>query len=94
MDDAQTKELFWGLVLMFHAACMQHLGKTANPTTGKVERNLNQAQISIDLLEMLSRRTAGNLSEDESRLLARTLQELKLNYVDETLKDQGSQATS
>ena len=92
MSKKQLPKLL-AFILLPAVLCAQEV-RVAKVTSGKVERNLNQAQISIDLLEMLSRRTAGNLSEDESRLLARTLQELKLNYVDETLKDQGSQATS
>jgi hypothetical protein len=40
----------------------------------------------IDTLEMLENRTKGNLSQDESRMLAQMLQELRLNYVDEAQK--------
>jgi len=80
--------LFAGLVLMFHAAAMQQMGKVKNPATDKIERNLEQAQTSIDMLDMLSRKTKGHVSEDEEQLLKRLSQELKLNYVDEMAKDQ------
>ncbi len=59
-----------------------------NPITDKIERDLQQAQISIDILDMLAEKTKGNLSEEESRLLKGILQELKLNYVDESTKEQ------
>jgi ribosome recycling factor len=80
--------LFSGLVMMFHSAAMQNLGKIKNPATDKVEQNLEQAQAMIDMLDMLSKKTKGNLSEDESRFLSNVLQELKLNYVDEVAKQQ------
>jgi len=40
----------------------------------------------IDLLDMLSTKTKGNLSEDEDKFLTNVLRELKLNYVDEKSK--------
>jgi hypothetical protein len=85
-----TKEkhqiLFSQLVLMFHAAAMQQMGKLKNPVTDKVERDLAAAQSSIDLLDMIKEKTEGNLSQEENRLLVEVLKELKLNYVDEMNK--------
>jgi len=78
--------LFARLVLMLHAAAMQHLGKVRNPLTDRVERDLPAAQGMIDTLEMLEARTKGNLAADEGRMLAQVLQELRLNYVDEAAK--------
>jgi hypothetical protein len=80
--------LFTALVMMFHSAGMQNLGKIKNPVTEKVEQNLEQAQAMIDMLDMLYRKMKGNLSEDESKFLSNVLQELKLNYVDEAAKQQ------
>jgi hypothetical protein len=80
--------LFMGLVLMFHAAAMQHMGKTKNPISDKVERNLEQAQFVIDTLDALVVKTKGNLADEESRFLTNVVKELKLNYVEELAKDQ------
>jgi len=88
MDDRHAEALFASLVLTFQAAAMQHLGKVKNPATDTVERDLQQAQMVIDLLDMLAVKTRGRLSDQESALLSRTAQELKLNYVDEVAKDQ------
>lgn len=76
------------LLLMFQTAALQQMGKLKHPLTDKIERDLSQAQISIDMLEMLHRKMKGNLTHDEDRLFSTILQELKLNYVDETMKDQ------
>lgn len=88
MDDQRREALFASLVLSLHAAAMQHLGKVKDPATDTVKRDLEQAQMVIDLLDMLAEKTKNNLSANESTFLARTVQELKLNYVDEVAKDQ------
>ena len=85
-DDKQNSELFQGLVISLAAATMQHLGKTLSPVTNKIEKNLPAAQSTIDMLDMLSAKTQGNLSEPEAKLLKGVLAELKMNYV-ETLNE-------
>jgi hypothetical protein len=86
--DANDKNqfLFTQLVLMFHTATMHQLGKLKNPVTGAVERDLEAAQNSIDILDMLKEKTRGNLGDQENRFLTTVVQELKLNYVDEANK--------
>lgn len=82
------------LVLMFQTAALQQMGKIKNPFTDKIEQDLPQAQISIDMLEMLHGKMKGNLSQEEDRLFSTVLQELKLNYVDETVKSKQSSTNS
>jgi hypothetical protein len=82
----KNRILFLGLVQSLSASVWAHLGKQQNPLTGKIERNLREASFTIDLLEMLSAKTEGNLEADERRILENTIAELKLNYVDEKLK--------
>ncbi len=87
MDQKEKHQLlFTHLVISLHSATMQQLGKLKHPLTGAVERDLNGAQGTIDMLEMLKEKTKGNLAEDESRLLTQVLHELRLNYVDEMNK--------
>lgn len=81
------KDLFLGLVHSFQAAAMQQMGKIMNPFTEKMERDLRQARLSIDMLEMLQERTSGNLTGEESRFLTHVLTELRLNYVAEVDED-------
>ena len=88
MTDAEKKidANFFHLVLSLQVAAMQQMGKIASPVTGKVERNLDQAQASKDILSMLSEKTQNNLSEQEKELLDRVLFELRMNYVEESKK--------
>ena len=85
MDEAEkNKVLFTQLVIMFHAATMQQLGKVKHPVTGIVGKDLPAAQATIDILDMLHARTKGNLSGEEDQLLTEILQDLKLGYVQES----------
>ena len=88
------KDLFLGLVHSFQAAAMQQMGKIMNPFTEKMERDLKQARLSIDMLEMLQERTSGNLTGEESRFLTHVLTELRLNYVAELDEDKKQAAAS
>jgi PIN domain nuclease of toxin-antitoxin system len=79
-------QMFLYVVSSFEMAAMQGLGKINNPVTGKVERNMEQAQFAIDVLDMFKDKTTGNLDEYESRFLDTVTSQLKLNYVDELNK--------
>jgi len=85
-EEAKLNMYFMSLVLSLSQAAMQQMGKIANPFTGKIERNLEQAKVTIDMLEMLKEKTKGNLVKEEERLISDTLATLQLNYVDETKK--------
>ena len=84
----KSSSMFFSLVFTFQAAAMQQMGKLKNPISDKIERDLQQAQLSIDMIDMLEEKTRGNLTEDESKFMKGVLQELKLNYVDEMAKEQ------
>ena len=74
---------FMQVVAMFQFAAMQQMGKLTNPVSGEMEQDLEQARVSIDLLEMLQRKTQGNRTDAEEELLGKILFELRMNYVDE-----------
>ena len=89
MDHSEKNEiLLTQVVFMFQTAAMQQMGKLKNPLSDKVEKNLEQAQMSIDILEMFHQKMKGNLAESENRMFNDVLRELKLNYVDEVTRDQ------
>jgi len=92
MDYTKKDEmLLIQLILMFQTAALQHMGKLKNPMTDKIEQDLPQAQISIDILDLLHKKMKNNLTNDEERMFTTVLQELKLNFVDELNKAQKSQ---
>lgn len=84
----QTRSaLFLNLILSFQTAAMQQMGKLKNPLTDKIERDLLQARMSIDMIEMIKTKTQGNLSKEESGFISHVLRELQLNYIDEFEND-------
>lgn len=90
--EQKQQALFMQLVLMFQQAAWSHLGKVPNPMTQKIERDLEQARMSIDMIDMLKTRTQGNLQDEEVQMLDHVLRELRLNYVDELDKDKKEKA--
>ncbi len=82
----KNEMLFFQLISMFHGGAMQHMGKIKNPVSDKIEKDLEQARMSIDVLSLLKEKTKNNLSEQEIKFLDTVLQELQLNYVDEIAK--------
>jgi hypothetical protein len=93
MTADKNASLLFSLIMTFQGAAMQQMGKIKNPISDKIERDLQQAQLSIDIIGMLEEKTRGNLSEDETKFLKGVLQELKLNYVDEMTKEPQSSET-
>ena len=79
----QIKADFNNLVSSFYIAGWQQLGKMANALTGKLEKNLDQAKYSIDMLVMLRDKTKGNLNKEEENLINQTVANLQMNYVEE-----------
>ena len=83
----KNDQLFIQLLYIFHASAMQSLGKIKSPITGKIERNLEQAKQSIEMLEMLKEKTASNLNPELSKALESFLSEVRLNFVEESNKN-------
>ena len=80
-DDKKLFEaLFHQMVFSLNEATMMNLGKIVNPASGNTERNLLQAQNSLDLLRMLKDKTRNNLNEHESQLIDQAIMGLQVNY--------------
>lgn len=77
-----NKVLFMHLVSMLAMSAIQQMGKLVDPHTGKAEINLEAAQATIDMLDMLFTKTKNNLDADEEKLMKDTLASLKINFVE------------
>lgn len=75
---------FMALVQNFQHLAWAGLGKVANPGQMDTKVDLEQAHWAIDMLEMIQRRTKGNLAPEEDRELAQVLHMLRMNYVEES----------
>ena len=91
MDEEIEKAQFLQLVFGLQSSAWMLMGKVMNPMTGKIEKNLEQAKISIDTLEMLKNKTKGNLSKDEENILNSALNQLRLNFIEEVEKEKSGE---
>ena len=86
-DDAQLHSArFATLLISLHTQSMILLGKLADPASGELRRNLNAARGTIDLIDTLAVKTKGNLTTDEDKMIQQMLNDLRLNYVEESNK--------
>lgn len=90
---SRDEVLFLHLVSLFQAAAMQHLGKFVDPASGEARRELDQAKMAIDTLDMLKTKTNGNLTDAEKEFLDKVVFELHMNYVEEVKRseDEGNE---
>ena len=77
------QQLFDQLISSLVHSAWVYLGKIKNPMNDKLEKNIDQASVQIDMLDMLFKRMTGNLSEEEEQYLSNIIRELKMNFVEE-----------
>src|SRR5260221_7623328 len=77
---------FLTLVMSLATAAWAQLGKIPHPATQKIEKDIEQAHMSIDFLRMILEKTKGNLKPKEEELLANTVSDLEMNFADEVKK--------
>ena len=61
---------------------LMHLGEFPNPQTNEKSEDLVSAKGTIDLLAMMKEKTAGNLTDEEDKLMTNLLAELQVKYVE------------
>ena len=91
LESSRTEEqLFDQLISSLVHSVWIALGKMKNPVNDDLSIDLNQASLSIDMLDILYKRMEGNLTEKEDAYLGHLLSELKNNYfqVKETVGEQ------
>ena len=68
-------------VNQFSSAAWQMLGLHADPFTGKVQKNIEQARIAIDVTAFLVEKLLPHLQGQEARDYQALLTDLRLNFV-------------
>jgi hypothetical protein len=77
-----------GLIMMFATSALINLGD-ADPMDGEGRVDLARAREAIDVLLLLRDKTAGNRTDQESRLLDEVLYDLQMRFV-RVVEDQRS----
>lgn len=84
IDAKMSRDLqptFSQLVLGLSTAALHYLGEKPLDETQPLPVNLSLAKHNIDLIELLSAKTQGNLDDEESRLIREVLTDLRMKYV-------------
>lgn len=74
---------FSTLVMSLGSSTMIALGQIPDPSTGKTQVDLNVAQYNIDLLQVLQKKTEGNLTDEENQFLKALLSDLQIQYLNQ-----------
>ena len=72
---------FSTFVLSLTSSAFYHLGDLADPESGEKKVDLSAVKQTIDILLLLKEKTAGNLNEEESKLLEQLVYELQMKFV-------------
>ncbi len=91
VSSGEMTQRFIEFVLMQAQNAAFTLGQIPHPQTGKAEVNLDMAQLLIDQLVMIQEKTKGNLNTDESRILAGTISNLQMGFVEIVRKQPSSE---
>ena len=75
------KVTFHSFIMSLNTAALFHCGELADPETGESRKDLILVKHTIDTLDLLKKKTCGNLSDEEDDLLETVLCDLKLRYV-------------
>jgi hypothetical protein len=73
------------LVQSIAFSALHYLGLMAEPQGGRAtEPDIPLARHNIEILELLEEKTRGNLSDDEAKLIATLLYEVRMHFVEAT----------
>ncbi|MGB9735259.1 MAG: DUF1844 domain-containing protein [bacterium] len=81
IQNPNYKITFIDLINSLAGTTLIQLGAIADPQTNVIKKDLNAAKQTIDILEILKEKTAGNLNNEESMMLDNVLFDLRMRYV-------------
>jgi len=74
---------FATFIYSLNTQALLFMGKIPNPISKKYEKDLGTAKYLIDTIDMLSKKTKGNLDENEAKLIENVLYDLRMAYISE-----------
>lgn len=74
---------FASFIYSLNTQALFFLGKIPNPVSKKYEKEISMAKYLIDTIDMLSKKTKGNLDENEAKLIENILFDLRMAYISE-----------
>jgi hypothetical protein len=81
IEKQNLEATFSTLVISIASSAVVNLGIEKNPQTNQMEKNLDIARYSIDLLIVLRDKTKNNLTDSEKNYLEAIIQDLQMKYI-------------
>jgi hypothetical protein len=78
---------FVTLAMSVASSALMSLGLVPDPQTNKSKVNIEVARFNIDLLDMLEKKTKGNLVKEEEDFMTQVLADLKYKFVEVSSHD-------
>ncbi len=75
---------FTAFIMSLNTSALFYLGEIPDPATGQTTQDLVLVKHTIDTLDLLDKKTKGNLTEDEQNMLEKFIYDLKMRYVQAT----------
>ncbi len=76
----QSESLFLGLIYSLQAQAMSLMGKAKSSSVIGANDNFELAKINIEVIEELVKKTEGNLTEEEEKILNGVIKDLRIEY--------------
>lgn len=81
-DDPKMPPASFGMLMSSLATeALLSMGQFPHPATGELTKRPNQAQYLIDTLDILKKKTAGNLTPEETDALDDVLHQLRMAFI-------------
>lgn len=79
--DEPERTLFTDFLMQIASSAFIYLGLVEHPATGRPQVNLEAAQETIEIIDMLREKTRGNLTRGEDKLFDELLADLKMQFL-------------
>ena len=72
---------FAAFIISLNTSALFHLGEISDPVSGEKQQDLVLAKHTIDTIQLLEKKTRGNLTDEEQDIIKNVLYDLKMRYV-------------
>lgn len=83
----QVEQVLAVMVEQMAAIAWQKLGLQSDFATGKIEKDLTQAKVAVDVVAQLAEHLNPHLDESDKRQMQTLVSNLKINYVQKSAEE-------
>ena len=71
---------FAAFIISLNTSALFHLGEISDPVSGEKQQDLVLAKHTIDTIQLLEKKTRGNLTDEEKDIIENVLYDLKMSH--------------